>query len=92
MSDEPKHYTLRMMPGAKRDIRRIDPEMARRIVEKLLVQAENATTIRHKALKGRWHGLYSLRVGDYRAIYALRHDEQLLVVEVIGHRRDVYDE
>jgi mRNA interferase RelE/StbE len=92
MSDEPKHYTLRMTPDAKCDIRRIDPEMGRRIAEKLLEQAENATTVRHKAFKGKWRGLYSLRVGDYRAIYALNHDEQLLIVEIIGHRRDVYKE
>lgn len=90
MNSDNLAYTLRMTPGAKQDIRRLDRETATRIMEKLQEQARNATTIRHKALKGKWRGLYSLRIGDYRAIYALRRDKRLLVVEVVGHRRDVY--
>lgn len=65
---------------------------ARRIMIKLLEKAESATTAKHKALKGEMRGLYSLRVGNYRAIYLLKHEERLMVVEKIGHRRDVYEE
>lgn len=36
------------------------------------------------------HGLWRIRVGDYRIVYAI--DDQLRVVRVaaVGHRRDVY--
>jgi mRNA interferase RelE/StbE len=40
------------------------------------------------ALRGEFQGLYRLRVGDYRVIYA-RTDEGYLVLR-IGHRREVY--
>ena len=90
MANEP--YELRMTPNAKRDIRRLEKDVAQRIMLKLLDKAENATTTKHKALKGEMRGLYSLRVGSYRALFLLKHDERLLVVEKIGHRRDVYEE
>jgi len=35
---------------------------------------------------------YSLRVGDYRAIYTVDHAEDCVVVLFIGHRKDVYDD
>jgi mRNA interferase RelE/StbE len=73
------------------DFRRLDRANAKRVIEKLQDQAKNATLVKHKDLKGQWRGLYSLRIGDYRAIYALNHEKRLLIVEVIGHRRDVYD-
>ncbi len=41
-----------------------------------------------KALTGRLQGLYSLRVGKYRAIFSL--DGELIIVHVVGHRRDIY--
>ena len=39
-------------------------------------------------LGGEFHGLYRLRIGDYRLIYA-RTDEGYLVLR-IAHRREVY--
>jgi mRNA interferase RelE/StbE len=41
-----------------------------------------------KALSGEFAGLYKLRVGDYRVIYA-RTEKGFLVLR-IGHREDVY--
>ena len=90
MANDP--YELRLTASAKHDIRRLDKQAARRIMTKLLELAENASTTKHKALTGNLSGLFSLRVGQYRALYLLKHDKQLLVVEKIGHRRDVYEE
>jgi len=84
-------YRLQFTPGAKRDVRRLDARYARRIVQKLQELAEHAEAAQHKALVGQWKGLYSLRVGDYRALYLLKRDQKLLVVETIGHRREIYD-
>lgn len=35
-------------------------------------------------------GLWSLRIGDYRAIYQIKHSELIVVVIKIGHRKSVY--
>jgi mRNA interferase RelE/StbE len=34
---------------------------------------------------------YKLRAGDYRAIITWDRDEDVLIVEAVGHRRNVYD-
>ena len=36
-------------------------------------------------------GLRRHRVGDYRIVYRVVHDQLLIYVIEIGHRRDVYD-
>jgi mRNA interferase RelE/StbE len=33
---------------------------------------------------------YRIRVGDYRIVYAVDDDEQLVLVARIAHRREVY--
>ena len=41
-------------------------------------------------LRGEFDGLYKLRIGDYRVIYAKTDRETVLVLR-IGHRSKVYD-
>jgi len=42
------------------------------------------------ALRGRLHGLWSLRVGTYRIIYQIADDEQTVRVAAIRHRSIAY--
>jgi mRNA interferase RelE/StbE len=35
---------------------------------------------------------YSLRIGDYRAIYEIDNNQKHVIVLFIGHRRNVYDD
>ena len=85
-------YALEFAPAAEKDLRHLDRDTASRIVTRLRRAAENAGINQHKALKGEFSGLYSLRIGAFRAIYSLYHDQRVMVVKKIGHRRDVYDE
>ncbi len=43
-----------------------------------------------KPLQGHLRLLRSLRVGDYRVIYNVRHQELFVLIVRIGHRREVY--
>jgi len=43
-----------------------------------------------KPLSGKYRGLFRFRVGDYRVIFRIEHAQRLVIVLVIGHRRDVY--
>ncbi|RTZ59711.1 MAG: hypothetical protein DSZ31_03460 [Gammaproteobacteria bacterium] len=43
-----------------------------------------------KPLKGKYKGLYRLRVGNYRVIYKRDNDKLVILVIRIGHRRDIY--
>ncbi|OQP17234.1 type II toxin-antitoxin system RelE/ParE family toxin [Geobacillus zalihae] len=42
-----------------------------------------------KKLKGQ-DGLYRLRVGTYRVLFRIDHDERIIYIEAIGNRGDVY--
>lgn len=60
------------------------------MVERISWLAANLDVIRLEALRGDLAGLYKLRLGDYRVIYEILHDEQTLVIHAIGHRREIY--
>ena len=45
-----------------------------------------------KPLRYSLKGHRRLRVGDYRIVYRIAQDEQLVTIVVIKHRKDGYDE
>lgn len=83
-------YFVEVTDDADDDLLRLDRQVAQQVIDRLEWLGENAEMVRHQALTGRWRGVYRLRVGDYRVLYTLDHERQLVVVEVIGHRSDVY--
>jgi mRNA interferase RelE/StbE len=70
-----------------KDLLTLDRAEANRVVNRLerVLAAEGR---RGEALSGEFAGLFKLRIGDLRVIYA-RTDEGYLFLR-IGHRRDVY--
>ncbi len=83
-------WTLKYHPQVvKEDIPRLDGAMRRRIkgaIERKLPVAPEQFA---KPLAYNRAGLWSLRVGSWRVIFALR-DDQIWILK-IGHRQDVYD-
>lgn len=88
MSEAP--WTLRYHPKAvKVDIPSLDGAVRRRIknaIERKLMLAPEQFA---KPLAYTQAGLWSLRVGSWRVIFALRGD-QIWILR-IGHRQEVYD-
>ena len=73
-----------------RDIPRLDPPNRKRVrlaIERKLVDHPEAAA---KPLAHTTKRLWSLRVGDWRVIFALC-DEEIWILK-IGHRRDVYSQ
>jgi mRNA-degrading endonuclease RelE of RelBE toxin-antitoxin system len=52
--------------------------------------AERAEEAAHKALKEPFQGVFSLKVGDYRALYTLDHPNRTVLVVAVAHRSRVY--
>lgn len=75
-------------PKADDHLEDLDPDARERILKKL-GEAREWTDHRLDPLTG-WP-YYKLRAGDYRAIITWDRDEDVLVVEAVGHRRNVYD-
>ncbi|MBP2251158.1 mRNA interferase RelE/StbE [Halarchaeum solikamskense] len=66
----------------------LDPQVADRVLNKV-EEATEWTEHRLERLSG--YPYYKLRAGDYRAIITWDRDGDRLVVEAVGHRRNVYD-
>ena len=76
---------------AQADVRRLDPALQTRILDKLEWVGQNAELLRHQALRGEeWSGCFKYRIGGYRIIYQINWSAEKLVVLKVGHRREVY--
>jgi mRNA interferase RelE/StbE len=83
-------YQIRILDAAARDLGRLDSAVARRIVNRIRWLAENLDDVKPEALTGDLSGLYKLRVGDHRVVYEILHSEHVIVIHLIGHRREIY--
>jgi mRNA interferase RelE/StbE len=83
-------YQVRMLDAAARELARLDRQVRERVVKRIYWLAENLDDIKPVALSASLAGLYKLRVGDYRIIYDILHQERIIVIHLIGHRREVY--
>ncbi|HLC38029.1 MAG TPA: type II toxin-antitoxin system RelE/ParE family toxin [Candidatus Norongarragalinales archaeon] len=75
-------------PGAYRDLNGLEKKDAGRIMKKL---EEAAQDPQHYFKKLVGEEDYRLRVGDYRVIALFLNPQKLIVVEKIGHRKNVYE-
>ena len=76
--------------AAKRDIRRLDKPVARRVLTRLSWYADNISDLIPIPMQGRWAGFFKLRIGDYRVLYEIIEEENLIFVIQVGHRREIY--
>jgi len=67
----------------------LDAQVADRVMNKV-DEATDWTEHRLERLSG-YPYYYKLRAGDYRAIITWDRNDDVLTVEAVGHRRNVYD-
>jgi mRNA interferase RelE/StbE len=82
-------WTLVYAASAVRSLRKLDPQVQRRIKAALEELAE--TPERGKPLQMTLEGLRSWRTGDFRIVYRVLGERIEVLVLAIGHRRDVYE-
>lgn len=83
-------YQIRILDAATRELARLDRAVAYRIVNRIRWLADNLEEIKPEALTGDLAGLYKLRIGDYRVMYEILRPEEVIVIHLIGHRREIY--
>jgi len=81
-------WRLDVTPSARRDLRRLDPPIRRRVLEALDQLAADPLAASLVKLTGRPES--RLRVGDWRVLVRLDHDEQIVVVIHIRPRGRAY--
>ncbi len=83
-------HQIRYDKAAITALKKIQKSIRKRIVNKIEWLAQNAENINHKSLQGNLSDFYKLRVGDYRVIYELDNEIKIIIVDYVGHRRDIY--
>jgi mRNA interferase RelE/StbE len=83
-----QHYSLVISNRFRRDLRRLDAGMHRRVLEALEQLQENPR--QGSQLTDVTIGAWRMRVGDYRIRYDIEGDQVLLYR--VRHRREIYRE
>ena len=80
-------YTIEFRPKALRDLKRLSPEISRRIEQKLQLLCNDMTDDVERLVN--FTPGYRLRVGDWRVLF--QPEGSRLVVHRIVHRSEAYD-
>jgi mRNA interferase RelE/StbE len=86
-------WTVEFLPEAARELRRLDRQVAGRLLRFLDERVRRAEDPRAigEPLRGERLGAYwKYRVGDYRLICSIQEQRIVVTVVQIGHLRDVY--
>ena len=83
-------YQVEFTKVAEDDLAKLDRELAQQTLNRLRWLADNAESVRHRALSGPWSGVFRLRIGDFRAIYSLERADRRIVVHFVRHRSEIY--
>ncbi len=82
-------YRLLYLPGAEKDIRELPAVVVRRVRNGLERLAGDPRL--GKPLQESLSPWWSYRVGDYRVLYEIRDAELVVLVVMLGHRRQIYE-
>lgn len=82
-------FTVLLHPKAAKDLEKIEDQTRLRIKDRLKELRDNPEKI-GKLLRN--SDFWSLRIGDYRAIYEIDRNKKQVVVLFIGHRKKIYDD
>ena len=85
-------WTVEFDPVARKQLRKLGKGSAARIIAGLeQIAALDHPKQRGKAMVGNYAGYWRYRFGDYRAIARIEDGRLVIVVVVVGHRREVYE-
>ena len=85
-------YKIRTTPTFERDIKKLDRSIARRIIEKIEQLDNTPEILKHpvKYLPKDLEGLQKYRVGDWRVLFWLDHQQKEITLYGVEHRSKVY--
>ena len=83
-------YEIEITAEGLRHLNRLPEKVRQAALESILGPiAENPNRL-GKPLVGEPEGLWSARRGDYRIIYEIFEDDQIVLIHRVQHRRDAY--
>ena len=83
-------YKLDFTDEGRSALASLDKIVAQRVLDKLKWFLQNIGAVNFKPLDWNLSGLYKLRVGDWRIIYEVNHNDKVVTVHKVGHRKEIY--
>jgi len=83
-------YAVELTPAARRQLRKLDPPIQRRLVARMEALADDPRPDGVVKLTAVEPPAYRVREGDWRIVYRVEDDLLLVVVVRVGHRSEVY--
>jgi mRNA interferase RelE/StbE len=83
-------YQILLSPSAARDLRKLDRKIRPRVAPRIDGLADDPRPPGSEKLSG-YDGLFRIRAGDYRIVYAIEDARVLVVVLKLGGRREIYE-
>lgn len=75
---------------ALKQLHKLDKHLAQQIIKKVKKLNSGAEYLNIKKLKSQKYDLYRLRVGDFRVIYSIAHEQIKIYIVALGYRKDIY--
>lgn len=82
-------YEIEWTAPALRELRKLDKQIARRVLRAVTGLAVDPRPAGVRALSGHSTATMRLRVGDYRVVYVVEDDQIRIVIVRVAHRREV---
>lgn len=83
-------YQIVWKESARDNLRNISRSSAFKLEEKIKSHLVQSPKELGRALTGQYKGLHRYRYGDYRILYEIDTDERLIIINRIGHRKEIY--
>jgi len=82
-------YNIQWKKSAEKDLLNINHQQISRIIKSVESLIKNPFPNQSLKLHGT-NKLYRIRIGDYRVIYQVNSNENILTIFYVRHRKDVY--
>jgi mRNA interferase RelE/StbE len=82
-------FTVLLHPKAAKTLEKLEKPLGQRMKKQLRELKDHPERI-GKQLQ--YSNFWSLRIGNYRAIYEINREKQQVIILFIGHRKKVYDD
>ncbi|MGA2249142.1 type II toxin-antitoxin system RelE family toxin [Terracidiphilus sp.] len=87
-------WSIELRESVRRDLRKYDPQIARRILKFLnerVARFDNPRSIGEALSGSKLGNFWKYRVGDWRIICDIQDDKLVVLVLDVGNRREIYE-
>jgi mRNA interferase RelE/StbE len=82
-------FRIEWKPSTKKDLRKIPHAQVPSIIEAAVSLGAQPWPVGSQKLQGT-DGTYRIRVGDYRIVYTVSQEPEVVTIIRVRHRKDVY--